>query len=553
MFREYLLLFGSSTIIVTVLHFLRVPSIIAFFLVGLLIGPHGLNLIPDISKGNMIEEVGIILLMFTIGLEFSIRHIMRLRKAFFGLGLLQSLATISIFFLVFFFLYHQEWRQAVTYGLLGFISSTALILKLLKENYDSSANSPYGNTTVGVLVFQDIVSIFVIILIPYMGIGIKTGHAFTWQAFARTTAGIVVIAISIYFTATLLLPYLIKKVSETRSKEIFLFCMAALCFGMASAAHFVGLSFGLGAFVMGVMIASSPFNKQAISELIPLRDTFLSILFIALGMQLDPKFAFNHMHYVLLLFVTVITVKFLVTYSSATILGYPQSVSLLVSLTLFQIGEFSFVIADQARSFELIPDQHFQYFIAVGLLTMMATPLVFRKAPQLLAFQTARKRKVEQAKPEEHRKIDDKVLLIGFGFTGRKLSESFDQLSIPYTVVDLNYKTIEELTRKGAPAIYGDASQNEILESAGAHSARLIVIAVAGRIMTQNILNALQHIGAQGQIIARLQYVQEQAELQVQAKVETVVAENEAAEMVLLKSLELYGIEQRDIETVTRH
>jgi len=551
MFKEYIVLFTGSTVIVTLLHLHRVPTIISFFLVGTLLGPYGLNLIPELSKGNVIAEVGVILLMFTIGLEFSLKHILRLRRAFFGLGAIQSIATIAIFFLVFFFLYHQEWRQAFVFGLLGFVSSTALILKLMKDNYDTSANSPYGNTAIGVLVFQDILCILVMILIPYLGLGSQKGTAFSFHAVARITSGIVVISISIYFTAILLLPIIIKKVSETRSKEIFIFCMAALCFGMASAAHAVGLSYGLGAFVMGVMIASSPFNRQALSELIPLRDTFLSILFIALGMQLDLKFTFFHLHYVLLIFLTITIVKFLVTYASATILGYPQSVSLLVSLTIFQIGEFSFVIADHARSHGLIEPESFQYFIAVGLLTMIATPFVFKKAPQILNLHTARKRKAEQIKPSAN--VEDKVVLIGFGFTGKKLSESFDQLHIAYTVVDLNYKTIEALTSRGIPAIYGDASQEEILEASGAHSARLIVIAVAGRIMTQNILNSLARLGTKGQIVARLQYMQELAELQAGDNVETVIAENEAAETVLLRSLELYGIEQLDIEIATKH
>ncbi len=544
-FLQLVAVFGVASFAVLLSQAIRLPSVVGFLLAGVFLGPHGLELVPDLDALHILNEIAIVFLMFTIGLEFSIGSIKQLRKAFFGLGTLQVSGTAAVIAVVMVVFLQVKPGAAIVAGYMIALSSTAIIMKLLQGSHEMA--SPQGNATLGVLLFQDVIAIPMMLSLPLLAGG-QISRLFNSQASLLSFLGelcafVVLAAIGARFVV----PRILKIVAESRSRELFFFVVLFICFGLSLLAGQVGFSMPLGAFVAGVMIAGSPFGRQASSEIVPLRDNFLGFFFISLGMLLDLKFFGLNIHGILALGFLLLLLKMVITYLAAIAVRYTEKVAILVALTLFQVGEFAFVIAQEAMHLEVITREQFQYFLSISLLSMIVSPLVYQAAPafseRLTQYGTAsgkRRKAGENIKSG----LSGHAIIIGYGLAGRMAAAGLEAAGINYFVVDLNFKVINALKSRGLNAVYGDASKDEILEAVHADKARLVIVAVAGRHMIPAIVAALDRHRCKAQVIVRSTFEREAAEiLEIRPGIEVVVSEVESAKVLAERALMTFGHE----------
>lgn len=543
-FFQLATVFGVASVAVIASNALRLPSVVGFLLAGVLLGPHGLKLVPDLASLHVLNETAIVFLMFTIGLEFSVGSISHLKKSFFGLGTLQVAGTSGLIALVMNRFLHVSVGPAIVAGYMIALSSTAIIMKLLQGSHDVA--SPQGNASLGVLLFQDIIAIPMMLSLPLLAGG-QSSKLFNSPVSAGSFFGeIIAVIIVVGFAGIFLVPRLLKVVVESRNRELFFFSVLFICFGFSVLAGKVGFSMPLGAFFAGVMIAGSPFGRQASSEIVPLRDNFLGFFFISLGLLLNLKFFFLNIHGIIALGVLLLLMKVLLTYVAAIALRYTEKVAILVSLIVFQVGEFAFVIAKEAERLQILSLEQFQYFLSISLLSMIVSPFVYKMAPALAERITASSRfssgrkKSESPEPQG---LVNHAIIIGFGIAGRRAASAFDTAGIPYCVIDLNFKAIRDLKSRGVVAIYGDASKDEILEAISVEKARVVLVAVAGRHMVPAIVAALDRHHCKGKLIVRVVFEREADEIvEIRPGIDVVVAEVVSAKVLAERALIAFGL-----------
>ena len=352
------------------------------------------------------------------------------------------------------------------------------------------------------------------------------------------------------------MPRLLKVVVESRNRELFFFSVLFICFGFSVLAGKVGFSMPLGAFFAGVMIAGSPFGRQASSEIVPLRDNFLGFFFISLGLLLDLKFFFLNIHGIIALGVLLLLMKVLLTYLAGIALRYTEKVAVLVSLILFQVGEFAFVIAQEAEKLKILSVEQFQYFLSISLLSMMVSPVVYKLAPRVAERVTASARFAKSRKKSDDRKTEGLVnhaIVIGYGLAGRRAAVAFEAAGIPYCVIDLNFKAINALQSRGVMAIYGDASKDEILDAIAVEKAKIVLVAVAGRHMVPAIVAALDRHRYKGKLIVRAVFEREADEiLEIRPGIDVVVAEVVSAKVLAERALIAFGLSQDEIREILK-
>lgn len=553
-FIQLAMVFGVASFAVLASKALRLPSVVGFLLAGIFMGPQGLDLVPDFAGLEALNETAIVFLMFTIGLEFSVGSIGQLKKAFFGVGLIQVTATVLIVAALMGKMLGVGREPAVVAGYMIALSSTAIIMKILHDTHELA--SPHGNATLGVLLLQDVVAIPMMLSLPLLAGG-RTSQIFQApSSFFSFLAELLVIGVVVAIGARVVVPRVLKVVAESRSRELFFFTVLFMCFGFGVLAAKAGFSVPLGAFIAGVMVAGSPFGRQASSEIIPLRDNFLGFFFISLGILLDLRFFFFNVHGILALAVVLLLIKVGVTYLAAKAVRYADKVAIMVSLLLFQVGEFAFIIAKEANKLEILSREQFQYFLSVSLLSMIVSPVVFRVAPAVAGWLAPdrnwrgakrRDRALATEVKSVHPAMTDHAILIGYGLVGRMTADAFENAEIPFCVVDLNYRAITNLKKRGINAVYGDASRDEILEAAGVDRAALIVVAVAGRHMVPAIVAALERHHSRGHLIVRCVYEREAIEIQaLRPGIDVVIAEVESAKVLTERALRVFKATPHD-------
>jgi CPA2 family monovalent cation:H+ antiporter-2 len=550
-FAQLVTVFAVASVAVLVANFLRFPSVVGFLVAGVLLGPQGFKLVPELAALHALNETAIVLLMFTIGLEFSVSSITHLRKAFFGLGVLQVFLTALVIGLLLRYAFGLNGNASAVAGYMIALSSTAIIMKVLQTNHEVA--SPHGNAALGVLLFQDIVAIPMMLSLPLLA-GQPNSRLFqTPSSLLSLVFEIAAAVVVIGLAARYVVPRLMKIVVDSRSRELFFFCVLFVCFGVALLAETAGFSLPLGAFVAGVVIAGSPFGRQASSEVVPLRDNLLGFFFISLGMMLDLKFFALNIHGVLALAVLLLLVKIAITYLSGIVVQYTEKVAIVVALLLFQVGEFGFVIAKEALKLKILSVDQFQYFLSISLLSMIVSPIVFKAAPSIAiriggfnrdSVKTIRNNGSSSDVMESFASgvsLRGHAVIIGFGLAGQEAAQRLEEAGRSYCIVDLNFRAIKSLQSRGVPAIYGDASKDEILEAAGIDRARVILVAVAGRHMIPAILSALERNHFKGRIVVRAVYQREADEImQIQHGVEVVIAEVESAHVFAARAIEAF-------------
>jgi CPA2 family monovalent cation:H+ antiporter-2 len=545
--RDLVIIFGLSSGILLLSHRLRLPAIIGLLITGVIVGPYGLRLVHDIEVVEQLAEVGVILLLFTIGIEFSLKALLSLRRIVGIVGTLQVGLSIALTYVAARLLGRSD-GEALLWGLLVALSSTAIVLKLLGERGET--DSPQGRIAVGVLIFQDLSVVPMMFLLPVLaGTAASSGPWLGW-VIAKALAVVVVVLIS----ARMVIPPLLHQVVRTRSHELFVLSIVLICFGTAWLTALAGLSLALGAFVAGILISESDYGQQALADVLPLRDLFSSLFFVSVGMLLNVRFA---LQYAVIITVIVVGIFLIKTFSGmvATLaMRYPLRIAVLTGLSLAQIGEFSFVLARAGFGADLIGEETYQEFVAAAVITMLATPLLLRVAPMLAdgAARLALARWLQNSIGPDAEfpgmAMNDHVVIVGFGLNGRNVARALATADIPYLVFEMNPETVRTEREKGTPIAYGDASQEAVLHHAHVTTARVVVVAISDAAATRRVVELARRLNPGVHIIARTRYSQEVSPLCALGANEAIPEEFETSIEIFARVLRRYLLPREDIE-----
>lgn len=546
---DLLVLFALCVAVALAFQRLRLPPIVGFLITGVLSGPYGFRLIRNVSDVEALAEVGVILLLFTVGLEFSLQDLARLRRLLFVGGAGQVLLVLAATALIA-HVAGVAWPVAIFLGMLVALSSTAIVLRLYAERDELA--TPHGNLAVGVLIFQDLCVVPMVLLTPILG-----GQGRDLASLGITLVEAALFLLAAVVAARYIVPRILHLAAASRRREIFLLTIVLLCLGTAWASAQVGLSLALGAFIAGLLIAGSEYSQQALSDVIPLRDVFNSLFFVSIGMLFDIRTVVQAPFLVAAAIAGVIGLKALVTAGVSAALGQSPRTAVTAGLGLAQIGEFSFVLSAAGTAAGLLGPTLDQLFLAVAVGTMAATPLLVGVAP---AFGDVIERhlprrwlraagSVNYARPPG---ASDHVIIAGFGFNGRNLARVLRNTGIPYRVIDANARVARREHRAGEPALYGDASSPEVLHHAGIERARVLVVAISDAAATRRIVATARRLNPHVHIIVRTRYLREMQSVLALGGGEVIPEEFETAIEIFSRVLRRYLVPRDVIDREVR-
>lgn len=507
--RDIVIIFALSIGILLISHRLRLPSVVGFLITGIVVGPHALGMVKEIADVEMLATIGIVLLLFTVGMEFSIKNIIRFRYYFFLGGALQVFLTIFGCVLMGSLYFGIPWTEALFYGFLVSLSSTAIVLRVLDEKGESE--SPHGRMTVGILIFQDIVAMPMLILVPILaGSGSELGFSHFYE-FAKGLAFLSFMSL-VAFKGV---PFLLYYVTRTRNRELFLLSVLAICFAVAWITSSIGLSVSLGAFLAGLVVSESEYSHEAVGNILPFQSIFTSFFFISTGMLLDLNFVLHQPWLILGIAAGVIVFKGMVGGGTALILGMPLRAAILAGMALSQIGEFSLVLAYSGYSEGITTDYQYQMFLSVALLTMAITPLMMNLASPLSVFLERLPLPKLHAghnhftEKSGHIELEGHLIIVGFGVRGKHLARLAKQTSLPYVILEMNPETVAAEKAKGEPIQFGDPSNQSVLLHVGIKKANTLVVVINDPAAAMRIVRMARSMNPSIYIIARTRYFRE--------------------------------------------
>lgn len=550
---EILKIFGLSVGVIFLCHKVRVPPIVGFLLTGVIAGPYGLKLVSAVHEVETMAEVGVVLLLFTIGLELSIGDLVRMSRNVLLGGGAQVLLTIGVFAALALGL-GQSVSSGVFLGFLAALSSTAIVLKILQQR--AEMDSVHGRVALSVLIFQDLVIVPMMLLVPFLADAGGSGLSFLWPL----AKGFGLVGL-VFILARKVVPPLLHSIVQTRSRELFLISILALCLSTAFLTSHLGLSLSLGAFLAGLVLSESEYSLSALEGILPFRDVFTSLFFISVGMLLDMGFLFGNLSQVAGATGAVLALKALATGLAAYLLGYPVGPAVMVGLALCQVGEFSFVLAKVGLAHGLLGADGYQLFLAASILTMGLTPPLIALAPRagqwvgglsLVARMPKRpfEREMERT-GQAQAGLSDHLVIVGFGVGGRHLASAAKSFGIAYRVVEMNPDTVRHSAAQGEPITYGDASQTAVLEHVGVAQARVLAIVVSDPVSIRRITDSARRLNPGLHIITRTRFQSEIGPLMDLGASDVVPEEFETSIEIFTRVMMRYLVPRADIEGFT--
>ena len=543
---DLLVIFGISIGVVFLFHKFRLPPIAGFLAAGALIGPHGLNLVSDIEQVKVMAEIGVVLLLFAIGVEFSLAHLAAARRLLLVGGPLQVVGTLLLASIVGLAV-GLPIQQALFWGCLLSLSSTAIVLKALGERGES--DSLHGRATVGILIFQDLAVVPMMMLLPLLADPSDSLQPGVLLTLAKS----VVLVAALMVAALYVVPKLLEQIVRSRSRELFLLTIIVLCLGIAWLTSLSGLSLALGAFMAGLVISESEYSHQAMAEVLPFRDSFNSLFFVSIGMLMDVRVLLAHPVLVVALIGAVLVGKFVMGMLPVLASGYPLRSGILAGVSLAQVGEFSFVLAQQGAQTGLLTGEPYQVFLAVSVLTMVITPLLMEGAPYLAkraeALQRLRgwnpdKAAVQTQQASRHLKVKDHVIVMGYGLSGRNLVRVLEETEIPYVALDLDGETVRRESQNGVKIFYGDATNPNVLHHVRIGHARVLVVAISDPFAARRAVQIARGLNPDLHIIVRTRYLREMDDLHQLGADEVVPEEFETSIEIFALVLQTYKMPQ---------
>jgi K+:H+ antiporter len=505
--RELVIVLTATIAIVFVFQKLRLPNIVGFLLAGVIIGPHGFQLIQSVGQVENLAEIGVVLLLFTIGLEFSLETILSVQRRVVWAGLLQVVLTTLVVLAVACLL-GASVEVGLFYGFLVSLSSTAIVLRIYHDR--GEINSLQGRLASGLLLFQDLCVVPMMLLLPVLaGSGQDSIFLIVW-VLAKSLITLVVIV----WTARKLLPRLLHQVALLRNREIFVLFVVLVCFGTAWLTSESGLSLALGALVAGLVISESELSHQIVADILPLRDCFSGIFFISVGMLLNLGILSQDFRIALLELLLMIGIKSLVLFAVFWWLYRSVRLGVVLGLGLAQIGEFSFVLAKAGINFQLLSAADGQIFLAASILSMMATPfLIHWSHAWAFGFEGLFKdigfNRSTSGGANETPSATGHVIVVGYGLNGQNLARVLKEVGIPYRVLEMDPDLVRSAKAGGEPISFGDGTRPELLQQVGIAKARVLVVAISDPAATARLVSQARRLRTDLYIIVRTRYVAE--------------------------------------------
>ena len=549
---EIIVILGLSILVIFLFQKFNMPAVLGFLATGILFGPHAFGLVDQGTEIETMSEIGVILLLFIIGLEFSFKHLLSMRKIVLIGGGLQVLLTI-LFVGALSLLMGFELNTSVFIGFLFALSSTAIVLKILQDK--GLMRTTQGRIALGILIFQDVIVVPMMLLTPILA-GIDTN---VFAALFILALKVILVIGLVYVSARHLVPRLLHEIARTHSRELFLITIIVICFSVAYITSLMGLSLALGAFMAGLCISESEYSHQATGLIIPFREIFTSFFFVSIGMLLDIGFLLDHITLILLMTIAVILIKFLVLISATTALRYPLKTGILVGLSLFQVGEFAFILSRVGIEHGLLSEETNQYFLSVSILTMAITPFLIdygdKLAQKLLKtpfrkldfMQSVRKTRVSPLE-EDLEDINSHLIIIGYGTNGKNAARTAAKAGIPYLILEYDADVVQGAKNRGEPIFFGDARSPHILEYAQIHRARVVIVAVTEYDDALKIVSTIRKLNHGVHIIVRARSIEKSENLLKEGASEAISEEFESSVEVFARMLHQFLVSNAEID-----
>lgn len=536
--RDLVVLFSVSVVVVYFFDKLGLPAVVGFLVAGAMVGPYGLDFIQDVSHVEVFAEIGVVLLLFTIGVEFSLAQIPSLR-AVLGSGALQIGSTIALCAVVG-LIFGLQLNQGVLWGFLTAMSSTAIVLKMIADRGET--NSPHGRLSIGILIVQDFAVLPMMILTPALAHQGGSALSVVWPL-----GKALLLVTLILIAARFLVPRMLERVVRSRSRELFLITIILICLGIAWLSSLAGLSLALGAFIAGLIISESEYSHQAMAEILPFRYGFNSLFFISIGMLLNFRVLLAHPVLVASLVVAVVLGKSLLAAAAAIATGYAWRPAILMGMALAQVGEFSFILSKVGKDVGLLTPDSFQLFLAVSVLTLLLTPFLIEVSPRIARRAEAVQRLHHWARPSDLLEeppvhLRDHTIIAGYGINGRNLAKVLLETEIPFVIVEMDGDTVRHERKKGVPIHFGDVTHPQTLRRLGIHEARALVLAISDPLATRLAIKVAREMNPSIHIITRTRYLREIDELRGSGADQVVPEEFETSIEIFCLVLQEYRV-----------
>ncbi|MCU0846094.1 MAG: cation:proton antiporter [Spirochaetes bacterium] len=534
---------------------LKIPTIVGLLLVGVLAGPSGMGLVAVSNEIEAIADIGVVLLLFAIGLEFSLKKLLRARRTVIVGGFLQVFITVGAVYFV-----------AISTGLgraeslfAGFVismSSTAIAMKILQER--GEIDGPVGSSSLAISLFQDMMSVPMVLSIPLL-LGVEDNAGAHLGVFFLKSSGIIVLVL---IGARWIVPAILYQVTRTRSRELFLLSVLGLCGAIAWLTSRVELSLALGAFLAGLIISESEYSHQALGSILPFRDVFTGFFFISVGMLLDVNYFLQYPFSISALAIGVVALKIVIITIACIMIGLPLNTGVLTGLAISNIGEFSFVLIRAGSSSGLLSDDTSQFFLAVTVISMILAPFLMAASSKVsslilhLPLADGLRAGLFSLSgihsPDSFQKKTGHIVVVGYGINGKNVARAASIAGIPYLIIEMNPDTVRREQERGEHIIFGSADQEAVLEYAGITGARVLVIAIADPAATRQVTAVARKSNPNIYIIARTRYLQEVGPLYDLGADEVIPEEFETSVEIFTRVLKKYLVPLDEIRRFTQ-
>lgn len=530
---------------------LRLPVLLGYLVAGIFIGPYSFGLVHNLELIETMATIGVVLMLFTLGMEFPVRELKRVGRIGILGGSVQIIVTAALGFIITWTLFGFSTTESVFFGLLIAFSSTVIVLKILVERGET--NTPHGRIMIAILLMQDLAVLPLMIIIPALGeqtagllstLGISIGRSLLFLG------GIAVIGIW-------LLPYFLGQTAGTRSRELFLITILAICMGAAFGTEYFGASEAFGAFAAGMIIGRSQFAHQALADIIPIRNSFAALFFVSLGMLFNPQYIASNWPVVLLITLAILIIKLIVCSGIARGFGFSFKTLLFTGAGLAHVGEFSFIISQAGLETGLISQEFYSLVLSSAVLTMLLTPLSFKMAEVLYGrLSTSRyvpgflRSGTDQKLITARHKYRNHVVICGHGRTGSNLADVLTRYDIPYVAIELNPQIVSRLRSDDIPCVYGDAGNSKILDMAHINKARVLALTCADPMAQITAAAYAKEVNPDIDVIVIVQKETDTAKLENIGVSETIEPAFEASLEFVRHILGYYDIGLEEIEQV---
>ncbi|HET7219967.1 MAG TPA: cation:proton antiporter [Vicinamibacterales bacterium] len=537
-----------------VTHRIGLSPIVGYLMAGLLVGPHTPGFVADRHMAEQLAEVGIILLMFGVGLQFHLEELIAVWRVALPGAIVQSVVATLLGVAVGHML-GWEWTAGLVFGIGLAVASTVVLIRVLTDNRDLHTRA--GHIAVGWLVVEDLLTVLVLVMMPALFGGAAGANA----GISLSIAALKVAALTLLVLVggRRVVPWLLTRVAETRSRELFTLTVLVLALGISIvSAELFGVSMALGAFLAGLVVGRSEFSVRAASEALPMRDAFAVLFFVSVGMLLDPGFVIAQPLLIAAALAIVVIGKPLTALALVLAWGYPLGVGLRIAVALAQIGEFSFIVASVGDQLGLVRPDVRNTLIAAAIVSIAVNPLLYRGIVLVERRYPQRTARVDLEATEESPADRDprhRAVVVGYGPVGRTVARLLRENEVTPTIVDLNIETVRQLRDAGTPAIYGDASHRDTLTTAGIQTSGALVLSVAGLATADEIIRTSRELNPNILVLARTAYLREITSLKAAGANQIFSGEGEVALAFSQAILERLGAtpEQMDHERARVH